>query len=204
MSWLPSLRISRHRSHSDNRVLSIVQSGKTKIRGSLPGISVLFDARNCSERPRNSPPRLAPLSVSRDSCSTLGRGKTQELVMDSRLRSEVHYGVCPDSSGACGRSYLKASSIGDEFTSWFSIKAMPGSGIVSRSQSLEVICRTFLQGHPSPRGFCDICGRPLVFVSVKPAFGECSSCHRPYNEFDLSKNFCTACGEPVTIDELIR
>jgi hypothetical protein len=119
----------------------------------------------------------------------------------------MYYGLCPDSTNVCARSYLKGESIDDGFTHWFSVASLPGGGGVGshrRDTHLSAACGTVFQMHPTANGFCDSCGLPLIFATNAPSLGTCGTCRREYNESDLLRSFCPKCGAPIEIKDDIR
>lgn len=122
--------------------------------------------------------------------------------MPNQLR--VVYGICPQDK-LCKRSYLEGLTIIEDFKLWRSIASMPGAGdgTMLRNAGLEKKCRVIFQAHDSPRGYCGVCGRELIFSTQPPQLGSCR-CQRKYVDFDLELAFCPECGERIEIQDSLK
>jgi hypothetical protein len=120
-------------------------------------------------------------------------------------KSGAVYGICPDTAG-CQRSYLKGQALIKGFKDWIGMAFMPGSGDGTgpRDESLENLCCVVFQAQNSPNGYCDSCGKELMFVVHPTPLGSCPKCRRLYSNLDLNLAFCPKCGTPVEIEESIR
>jgi hypothetical protein len=118
--------------------------------------------------------------------------------------AKILFGVCPE--GGCSRSYTKGSAIIEWFKHWISVAFMPdgGDGHGPRNLSLEDACGIVFHVNTSTHGYCDSCGRALVFSSQAPPLGACFECNRQYVQGDLQRTFCPECGSPIEISESAR
>jgi hypothetical protein len=116
----------------------------------------------------------------------------------------IFFGIC--SSIDCVRTYRKGHAIRAGLTQWRSVSMMPGGrgDVAPLDPRVEEACQAILQARSHPRGFCDSCGKTLLFASASPELGECPACHRPYSDGDLGSSSCGECGAPVEIDDSMR
>lgn len=113
------------------------------------------------------------------------------------------FGVCPDRE--CMRSFRKGLAIRSGLLQWRSAAVTRGAGdSAPHDPAVKLACRLVFQARPHPRGFCDACGKALLFGATTPELGDCPACHRPYGDVELERNSCSECGAPAEIDDSVR
>jgi len=119
----------------------------------------------------------------------------------------IYFGICPEPDGDCPRSYTHFRNLSDGFAMWFSAAALPDCGnpqSAPRNPMLRTTCSQAFYPSAEQSGFCNSCGRPLLYALPAIELGACSKCGRDYNQGDLTTTFCHKCGAPTEINELMK